>query len=73
MRREFSLSDRQFVADGFETPEAKGSIAWVDENTVLVALATEPANTTDSGYPSIIYRWSRGSKLESAEIVLEGN
>ena len=73
VRREFSLSDRQFVADGFETPEAKGSIAWVDENTVLVALATEPANTTDSGYPSIIYRWSRGSKLDSAEVVLEGN
>ncbi len=73
VRREFSLSDRQFVPDGFETPEAKGSIAWVDENTVLVALATEPANTTNSGYPSVIYRWSRGSKLESAEIVLEGN
>lgn len=73
VRREFSVSKRQFLADGFETPEAKGSIAWIDENTVLVALATEPANTTDSGYPSTIYRWSRGSKLEDAHVVLQGN
>ena len=72
VRREFSLSQRQFVQNGFETPEAKGGIAWIDKDTVLVALATDTANTTDSGYPSVIYRWSRGTELTTAEVVLQG-
>ena len=33
VRREFSISDRAFVEGGFETPEAKGGVSWIDENT----------------------------------------
>ena len=33
--REFDLSNRQFVKDGFVLPEAKSQLDWVDANSVL--------------------------------------
>ena len=73
VRREFSVSDRAFVDGGFETPEAKGGISWVDEDTVLVGLATSEADTTDSGYPAVSYRWERGTDLADATEVIRGD
>ena len=34
--REFDMRTQEFVADGFEVPEAKTQISWEDENTVLI-------------------------------------
>ena len=51
VRREFSISERAFVADGFVTPQAKGTIAWVDDDTVLVGLATDEDNSTSRATP----------------------
>ncbi|WP_291842558.1 prolyl oligopeptidase family serine peptidase [Maricaulis sp.] len=73
VRREFSISDRAFVEGGFETPEAKGGVSWVDENTLMVGLATSPADTTSSGYPSVAYRWQRGTDLADATEVVRGD
>ena len=71
--REFDLSERAFVADGFVTPEAKGGVSWVDANTVMVGLATSEADTTTSGYPSVAYRWARGTDLADAVEVVRGD
>jgi len=73
VRREFSITDRAFVEGGFETPEAKGGVSWIDENTLMVGLATSPEDTTSSGYPSVAYRWERGSDLADATEVVRGD
>ena len=73
VRREFDLSDRAFVEGGFVTPEAKGGVSWVDADTVMVGLATSEADTTTSGYPSVAYRWSRGTDLSEAVEVVRGD
>ena len=72
-RREFDMESRTFVEDGFITPEAKGGISWVDENTVLVGLATGGEESTESGYPVASYRWERGTPIEEATEVLRGD
>jgi len=73
VRREFSVADRAFVEGGFETPEAKGGVSWIDENTLMVGLATAEADTTTSGYPSVAYRWERGTELSEATEVVRGD
>lgn len=70
--REFDLHARSFVEDGFHRPEAKGSVSWVDADTLLVSTDTGPGSMTDSGYPRIARRWSRGTELEQAPVVFEG-
>lgn len=70
--REFDLETRQFVADGFYLPEAKGDTAWIDVDTLYVATDFGPGSMTSSGYPRVVKRWTRGSPLENAVTVFEG-
>ena len=70
--REFDIARREFVADGFVLPEAKSSVDWADENTIYVATDFGPGSLTDSGYPSVVKRWSRGTPLSSATTMFEG-
>jgi len=73
VRREFLISERAFVEDGFITPESKGGIDWIDENTVMIGLAIGEEDSTDSGYASVAYRWERGTPYESATEVIRGD
>ena len=70
--REFDLATAEFVEDGFFLPEAKGGATWVDENTLLVNTDFGEGSLTTSGYSRIVKRWERGTPLEDAEIVFEG-
>ena len=70
--REFDLAEAEFVEDGFFLPEAKGGATWVDENTLLVATDFGEGSLTTSGYARIVKRWERGTPLEDAETVFEG-
>ena len=70
--REFDLSKKQFIADGFRLPESKGNASWYDENTLLVSRDFGVGSLTDSGYPRVTKRWQRGSDLAKAETVFEG-
>ncbi len=72
VRREFDIASKSFVEDGFILPEAKGGTAWEDENTLLVATDWGGDTMTDSGYPFVDKRWSRGTALESATEVVRG-
>ena len=65
--REFSLESRDFVSDGFVVPEAKSTVAWVDEDTLIVATDWGPGSLTNSGYPREARLWRRGRPLEQAE------
>jgi prolyl oligopeptidase len=69
--REFDLTTRKFVTDGFKVPEAKTGTAWLDENTLLVGTDFGPGSMTTSGYARITKLWKRGTPLSSATTVFE--
>ncbi|HZA11596.1 prolyl oligopeptidase family serine peptidase [Mycobacterium sp.] len=71
--REFDMTTRQFVADGFTLPEAKTQVSWEDKDTVLVGTDFGAGSLTDSGYPRLVKRWRRGRPLEDAETVYSGS
>lgn len=70
--REYDLATRSFVAGGFVLPEAKSGVTWLDQNTLLVATDWGAGTMTESGYPFIIRRWTRGTPLASATEVMRG-
>ena len=69
--REFDVPSRSFVEGGFQLPEAKGEIGWIDADTVFVGTDFGEGSMTTSGYPRIVKRWKRGTGLETAETVYE--
>jgi prolyl oligopeptidase len=70
--REFDLVDKRFVADGFQVPEAKTEISWIDRDHVYVATDFGPGSLTDSGYPRTVREWRRGTPLAEAVEVFAG-
>ncbi len=70
--REFDLTTRQFVADGFALPEAKSLVYWKDHDTVYVGTDFGPGSFTDAGYPRLAKEWKRGTPLSAATVVFEG-
>ena len=70
--REFDLTSKAFVADGFVLPEAKGSAGWVDRDTLFVQTDFGPGSMTDSGYPRVAKLWQRGTPLAAARVLYEG-
>jgi prolyl oligopeptidase len=70
--REFDLTTRQFVTNGFYLPEAKTDATWRDHDTLYVGTDFGPGSLTSSGYPRVIKEWRRGSPLKEAKQVFEG-
>jgi prolyl oligopeptidase len=70
--REFDLTKKQFVDDGFMRPESKGSAGWIDRDTIFIQTDFGPGAMTSSGYPRIAKRWKRGTPLSDAESIYEG-
>lgn len=70
--REFDLSAKKFVSDGFIIPESKSRASWIDENTLYIGVDSGPESMTDSGYPRTVKIWKRDQKLEEARLVFEG-
>ncbi len=70
--REFDLVKKTFVADGFFVPKAKGGVAWIDRNTLLVSTDFGPGTLTTSGYPRTTRIWYRGTPLSGARTLYEG-
>jgi len=70
--REFDMTTRQFVADGFVLPEAKSSVGWKDRDSIYVGTDFGPGSMTSSGYPRLVKLWKRGTPLADARQVAEG-
>jgi prolyl oligopeptidase len=68
--REFDLKTKKFVTDGFNLPEAKSRVSWIDEDTIFVGTDFGPGTLTNSGYPRLSKLWKRGTPLASAELKL---
>ncbi len=70
--REFDLEKKSFVSDGFSRPESKGSLGWIDRDSVFVQTDFGGDSMTTSGYPRVAKRWQRGTPMSSAEPIYEG-
>ena len=71
--REFDTERHAFVADGFNLPEAKSEVSWMDADTIWVGTDYGPGSLTQSGYPRIAKLWHRGTPLDQARQVFEGS
>ncbi|MFC7463327.1 prolyl oligopeptidase family protein [Brachybacterium sp. GCM10030252] len=72
--REFDLETLRFVPEsegGFVRPEAKGSLSWIDADTVWVCTDFGEGTVTSSGYARQARLWRRGTPLAEAELVHE--
>ncbi|MFF0291578.1 prolyl oligopeptidase family protein [Streptomyces sp. NPDC005262] len=70
--REFDLATQAFVEGGFQVGEAKTRIGWIDVDTVFIGTDFGPGSLTDAGYPRTVRRWRRGTPLDEAALVFEG-
>lgn len=69
--REFDVTKKAFVPNGFTLPEAKSRVFWKDENTLFVATDFGPGTLTKAGYPRVVKDWKRGTPLSEAKQIFE--
>jgi len=67
--REFDLRAARFLDEGFHFAPAKTEVTWLDENTLLVAQAVPGGDTLESGFPSKVRLWKRGTPYSEARPV----
>jgi prolyl oligopeptidase len=70
--REFDLASASFAADGLLLPHGKQTLAWEDDQTLLVAREWMPGELTTSGYPFVVKRLRRGQTLNDAREIFRG-
>jgi len=70
--REFDIPARRWVTEGFNLPEAKSDVNWVDDDTILFGTDFGKGSLTTSGYPRIVKEWRRGQPVSAARTVYEG-
>ncbi|MFM8473496.1 MAG: prolyl oligopeptidase family serine peptidase, partial [Candidatus Kapaibacterium sp.] len=68
--REFDMRTRSFTDLRF--PASKGSVSYVDANTMLVGRDFGEGSMTASGYPRQVRLWKRGTPLDHAVIIHQG-
>ncbi len=71
--REFDLQKKAFVKDGFQLPESKMNIAWMDTDTLFVSTDFGPGSLTESGYPRFVKIWKRGTPLHQAKTIYKAD
>jgi prolyl oligopeptidase len=72
VRREFDITTKSFVEDGYKLDEAKAGTAWVSDDLMLIGYPVSEGEVTDSGYPRIVRAWPRGSAFADQKPIFEG-
>jgi len=70
--REFDSVTKTFVDGGFNLPESKGGVTWIDKDTVLISRDFGEGSLTDSGYPRTVRLMKRGQSVDQAVEVFAG-
>lgn len=70
--KEFDVTTKQFIENGFLIEESKGSASYIDENTLIVTSDFGEGTMTTSGYPRQVKLWKRGTSLNDAQLIYEG-
>ncbi|RUZ46265.1 prolyl oligopeptidase family protein, partial [Mesorhizobium sp. M7A.F.Ca.US.003.02.1.1] len=71
VHREFDLISLSFVADGFNLPEAKGYVNWLDPDTLLLSSALGNGMATRSGYARTVRLWKRDADPLTTPAIFE--
>lgn len=71
--REFDITSRTWVTDGFTRSRAKGSMSWIDRDSVWVANDFGPGTVSTSGYPLQVRLVRRGQDPADAPVVVHGD
>src|SRR5215475_12124974 len=69
--REFDLTTRKFVADGFNLPEGRNSAVWLDRDTLLISSSLGAGMSTRTGDPRTVRLWRRGTDPLAAPVIFE--
>ncbi|ODM74067.1 prolyl oligopeptidase family protein [Bradyrhizobium elkanii] len=70
--RKFDRDAKSFVTGGFELPEGKQHVSWLDRDTVLVASDRGEGITTEAGYAFELKELKRAQPLDQAREVFRG-
>jgi prolyl oligopeptidase len=70
--REFDLAKNGFVEGGFFLPRSQLSFDWEDGDHLLVSTDWTGQDLTESGYPYIVKRVTRGAPLAAAHELFKG-
>lgn len=72
--KEFDMITEDFVPEeeAFQLPEAKTRASYKSRDVLLVGSDFGTDSLTDSGYPRVVKEWARGTSIEDAKIVFEG-
>ena len=73
--KEFDLITQDFVSaddGGFILPEAKIRASYKSRDILLVGSDFGDGSLTDSGYPRVVKEWNRGTSIDDAPTVFEG-
>lgn len=70
--REFDLDAKTFAMTGFDLPEGKQNVSWVDNNTILIARDWGDGTMTKAGYPFVVKELKRAQPLAQAREVFRG-
>ncbi|MDN5924239.1 MAG: prolyl oligopeptidase family serine peptidase [Xanthomonadales bacterium] len=70
--REFDLKSKTFIKDGFDLPESKTQVDWIDKDHIFVGTDFGKDSMTKSSYPRIAKIWTRGTPLKDAKTVYAG-
>jgi prolyl oligopeptidase len=68
---ELDLQTGKLVKDGFFIEPGRNSVAWLDQNTLLVAHTTGGARAMPSQFPAELHVWKRGTPLAQAPRIYE--
>lgn len=71
--KEFDVTKKSFIENGFAVDEAKGDASYIDENTVSISTDFGENTMTTSGYPRQARIWKRGSVLKDAKLIYESS
>jgi prolyl oligopeptidase len=70
--REFDVTTKSFVVNGFTLPKGKQIAAWMSLDTIVVSREWNAGELTASGYPYIVKKLARGQPLTAAVEVARG-
>ncbi|WP_024512874.1 prolyl oligopeptidase family serine peptidase [Bradyrhizobium sp. ARR65] len=70
--REFDADAKAFVTTGFDLPEGKQNVSWVDRDTILISRDWGEGTMTPAGYPFVVKELKRAQSLVEAREVFRG-
>jgi len=73
VKKEFDVTTKEFIENGFYIPESKGGTSYIDKNTLIVSSDFGENTMTSSGYPRQVKLWKRGTLLKDAKLIFEGD